>query len=96
MSKRDKIIAAIYSTIEVVNEMLPSDRRIEKSESSLLMHKDGNLDSMAFIHFIVTLENKIQEQFGVSVNLTEASEKAKDAQPLASVKELVSFLEKSL
>lgn len=72
-NKKD-IVNIIYRSIDEVNQLQPPNKRVLKSMESVLLGEKSALDSLGFINFVVTLEQKIQEEFGVQISLTEDEE----------------------
>ena len=54
-----------------MNEQLPADRKLAKSDTTTLVGADGALDSLGLVNFIVALEQKLESDFQVSVSLID-------------------------
>src|SRR5262245_33821206 len=72
MPDRDRIIDQIYQAIDEVNLQLPPDRQVAKGERTLLIGNTGALDSLTFLNFIVTTEEKINSSFNVAIPLASS------------------------
>ena len=70
----DRITDLIWDAIDEVNALLPEDARIVRSEDAVLLGAAGGLDSFGLVNLVVALEQRIEDEFGVS--LTLADEKA--------------------
>jgi acyl carrier protein len=70
-SKLTDVLNVIYESISDLNVQLPAERRIDKSPASVLFGEGGTLDSLGLSNFIVITEQKLQEFFGFSVDLTD-------------------------
>jgi acyl carrier protein len=67
----DKALNVIYTAIEEINLQRPKKKHIPKSPQSVLFGNDGRLDSLDLANFIVLAEQKVQENFGKSIDLTQ-------------------------
>ena len=64
-----EVIASIFFAVDDVNKKLPRNEQIEKSKNTILMGASGNLDSLELANLIVSIEQKIEENFGVPLML---------------------------
>ncbi len=64
--ERKEVIYLIYGVIDKVNELLPDEQKLTKSENTKLYGTDGQLDSLGMVNFIVALEQKIEEDNGMT------------------------------
>ena len=71
MQNSDKLIQTLYDAIDEVNELLPQPGRIKKSLETIFWGTLSNVDSLTIINLIVSIEEKIVENFGVTLNLSE-------------------------
>ena len=67
----DKILAAIYSAIDELNEMREPGNRIAKAPNTILSAADGALDSLALVNLIVAVETNIEKSLGRILTLTD-------------------------
>ena len=91
----EKIRQAIYRAVEETNEQLPQGRQLEKSPDTVLFGKGGQLDSLGLVSFIVEVEQKIEEELGVSITLADEramSQKNSPFMTLGALTEYVSLL----
>ena len=63
----------IYDVIEEHNKLNPIELHLEKSSKTNLLGKDGILDSLGFINFLIEVESSLQEK--VSKNISIVDEK---------------------
>ena len=69
MGNEERIQKGILSAIDELNEQLPRKQKIRKSVDSVLLGQKGGLDSLGLVNLIVSVEQKIEEDFGLSVSL---------------------------
>ena len=69
--ERSDVIASLYAVIDVLNEQLPKDRKLEKSPELALVGPDSAIDSLMLINLVVETEGRIAEKFGCEVMLVD-------------------------
>ena len=95
MEQREKLIYLIYRAIDEVNQLLPSERHLEKTLETILLNNSfqGSLDSLGMVNFIVALEQLIQEELGISVSVADDLIISKTQNPFESVAVLADNLD---
>jgi acyl carrier protein len=71
MSHLEKIRAAVYRTVDAVNDLLPPEEALEASDDLVLIGKNGGLDSMGFVNFVVALEEELERELGGDLNIED-------------------------
>jgi len=66
----DGAMKVIYGSIDQLNLQLPQNKRIQQSPDTVLFGAGGRLDSLGLANFIVITEQKLEEHFGFSFDLT--------------------------
>jgi peptidoglycan/xylan/chitin deacetylase (PgdA/CDA1 family) len=69
-SRRDGVYNAIYAAITELNLQLPKEKRIQPRPDTVLFGNEGKLDSLWLANFIVMAEQKLDDAFGIQVDLT--------------------------
>lgn len=62
---------ALIGTVEELNKQFPASRQLPLSVDVALTGPSGSLDSLGLINFIVMAEQKLEEEFGTTVSLTD-------------------------
>jgi len=70
MESTDQIMAAIYSAVDEINQTLPPENHIPKSEDTVLMGPQSAIDSLGVVLLIVAIEQKVSRALGRTVVLT--------------------------
>ena len=96
MSINNKIMQAIYAAIDRTNELMPKGQKMEKSINTLLFDKEGFLDSLGLVNFIVAAEEITEDLFGRALNLSSAIDDLKNENHLRTVGTFAVFIEKRL
>jgi len=91
---RQEVLDVIYESIDQVNKSLIGNK-IEKKLDSLIFGQ-GKIDSMAFVTFVISVEERVNSRFGVSVDLAGESTLMEDVNPFRSIKTLTCYIEKLL
>jgi acyl carrier protein len=78
----------IFSAIDEVNERLSGEEQLEKSINTTLFGESGKLDSLGLVNLIVAIEQKIEDEYGITVVLVEEGELG-DMIPFATTGNLV-------
>jgi len=81
----DIVMDVVFSAIDEINQQLPKEGRLAKNMKTALYGRDGILDSLGLVTFIVALEQKIEERLGVTIMLADERIMAKDSNPFSSV-----------
>ncbi len=71
MVKNEKVIQALFEAVDEFNQQLSEGQRLKKSRDTCLYGKAGILDSLALVTFIVTTEQKLEEEFGITLTLAD-------------------------
>ena len=67
----ERIIGAVGLAIDKINRSRQIDRKLGKSLESVLLGPGGNLDSLALVSLIIGVEEKIEEEFEITVTITD-------------------------
>ncbi len=90
MSNYEKLLAVVYEALDVVNQMLPIEKRVSKSEDLEIFGKDVALDSLAQVNLLVAMEEKVGEHLGTYVSFVDLL--GKDQQQRFRVDEVIKWL----
>ena len=71
MINNGKIIQSIMDAIDEINERYPEDKRLSKSVDTVLTGESGKLDSLGLVSFVVSVEERIQNDLGVNISLAD-------------------------
>jgi acyl carrier protein len=81
----DRITTLIWDAIDEVNELLPVDARVPREDDAILLGKSGALDSFGLVNLVVALEQRIEDEFGVSLTLADEKAMSYSRSPFRSV-----------
>jgi acetyltransferase-like isoleucine patch superfamily enzyme/acyl carrier protein len=87
---------ALFCAIDEVNQQLPTDKRLDKSERTVIFDgpggKGGGLDSLGLLNLIVTAEQKIEEEFGCSINIADDGAMSQKNSPFKNLGTLARYV----
>jgi hypothetical protein len=89
VTTEERVVRAIFSAIDVVNQQLPRAERLEKSLRTALLADTGTLDSLGMVNLIVAAEQNIEDEFGISVRLLDEDVMSLRDSPFGDVNSLV-------
>jgi D-alanine--poly(phosphoribitol) ligase subunit 2 len=88
----EKVTQSIFGAIDEVNEQLPKQDKLEKSGSTGIFGSNGRLDSLGLVSLITTIEQRIEEDFGITVTILENIDELEDDNPFETVSALTNYL----
>jgi acyl carrier protein len=96
MSAQEKVLEVIFDAVDNLNRQLAEDQRLAKSTETMLMGENGSLDSLGLVNFIVAVEEKIEEQFTMSIVLSDESLILSANSPFRTIGTLVDYITNQL
>ena len=91
MINNEKVIQTIFDAIDEINEQRPDEPPLAKSTGTVLFGESGTLDSLGLVHFIVAVEQGLEETFGVSLILADEKAMSQKNSPFRSVETLAEY-----
>lgn len=91
LSLDQRVVQCVLSVIDEFNEELPAGLKLGKSMDTALYGPSGQLDSLNLVQLIVALEQKLEEEFDVSVTLADERALSQRRSPFASVGSLSEY-----
>jgi len=88
----EQIERALARAIDDLNRQLPEDRKLAKSPDAVLFGKNGQLDSLGLVSFIVEVERKVEEELGVSIILADERALSQQNSPFMSLQSLEKYV----
>lgn len=94
MNKR--VTKAIFSAIDEVNQQLPKEKKLEKSNNTVLIGQSTKLDSLGQVNLIVAIEEKIEENFDTAITLTDELAMSHENSQFHTIGSLCEYITKHL
>ena len=80
----------------IISELSILDKDITSTPDTKLFGNDGILDSMGLVNLVVSLEERIQEEFDVAITLADESAMSLSKSPFLTVASLADYIEELL
>ncbi|MCA9408514.1 MAG: acyl carrier protein [Candidatus Omnitrophica bacterium] len=93
MADKQKILNTIYDAIDEVNLSLPQEKKVVKSEDTVLFGVNEQIDSLGLTMLIVAIEQKVEEAFGTVITLVDGSTMSNENSPFQSIRALVEYID---
>ncbi len=88
---KKKILNVINFSIDQVNKDLSINIKIDKNENSVIFN-NSNIDSLAFVNFIMSIEKNISKEFDISFDLANEELLMEKLSPFRTVNALVDYI----
>lgn len=88
----DDALEVVHQALDLLNEQLPPQRRIQKLADEQLFEPEGPLDSLGLINLVVNVEGELQRRFGKPISLVDASTMDNSKLPFSTVGTLLSYV----
>jgi len=89
---RQRILEVIHAVIDDLNAQWSDRPPIAKAGDAVLFGREGALDSLGLVHFVVGVEQGLAETLGVSVTLASDRAMARQHSPFRTVDRLADFI----
>ncbi|MDQ3019272.1 MAG: hypothetical protein M3R36_01685 [Bacteroidota bacterium] len=96
MYNTENINKIIFDAIDELNGSMSEESKLDKSANSVLYGYKSKLDSLGLVNFIVDVEQRVQDEFGTSINLADEKALSEKNSPFLSVKTLSDYILKLL
>ncbi len=93
MADKEKILQVVFSAIDEINQNACKEDPLEKSTDMVLFGSSGKIDSLAFMTFIISVEEKIEKVFNLPIILTSEGALSQEDNPFETVGELVDYID---
>jgi acyl carrier protein len=90
--KADRIKDAIDRAVDEINDQLPKGRKLEKAQDAVVFGNNGQLDSLGLVSFIIEVEQKLDEEFGVSITLADERALSQQNSPFMTLGKLADYI----
>jgi len=90
---RAQLREAVFAALDDLNAQRPPHQRLPKALDTALTGEHGPLDSLAFVNFIVALEQRLDAMFGTTMSLLDDERLDPTAGQFRTVQALIEYLE---
>ena len=92
MIRNEKAIQVVFSTVDEINLELPKAQQLKKDIDTPLFGESGKLDSMGLVNLIVATEQKIEEEFDVTITLADERAMSQKNSPFRTIGTLADYI----
>lgn len=89
---REKIIQVLFEVVDNLNRQLPPEQKLQKTVETVITGANSRLDSLGLINLVVATEQKMEDEFGVTVTLTDDALWASEDGPFRTLGTLADYL----
>lgn len=88
---KQRVVELIYEAIDSINDTLPSQRQLDKTQTTVLFGSGTTLDSLGLVNLIVAFEQQIVDELDVPVTLADERAMSVRNSPFRSVDTLADY-----
>ena len=88
----ERVLQVLYRAVDRVNEQLPDERQLDKTPQTILFGKNGRLDSLGLVSFIVEVEQELEDEFGVGITLADERAMSQKNSPFLTLQTLEEYI----
>jgi len=92
MTDDRRLVEIIYDAIDEINELLPAERQALKSLDAVLVGESGSLDSFGLVNLIVAVEQRVNDELGVTLTLADERAMSRSRSPFRTVATLRDYI----
>ena len=93
---KDFILELIYRVIDEQNNLNPKELKLKKSEETILIGQKGNLDSLAFLTFLVEVESIVKKNIDENIVIIDEILFSEENGPYNTIASLSEYILKKI
>jgi len=82
----------VFDAIDEINKDLPEKHKLKKSLDCVIYGSQDSLDSLELVDFVVLVEQKIDDQLGNTISLTDDKAMSQKVSPFRTIDTLVDYI----
>jgi acyl carrier protein len=82
----------VLETLDEINEGLEEPEKIDRSINTILVGHGGQIDSLGLVQLIVSVEQKVNDNFNVEVSIVDDKAFSQNHSPFRTVGTLIDFV----
>jgi acyl carrier protein len=90
---KQNILNIVTSSVNSVNQLIDKKVPIELGETAPLYGSSGVLDSLSLVNLIVSVEEGIEDEFGVAIILASEKAMSQRKSPFSTIGALADYIE---
>ena len=88
----NQIKEILFKSVEEINKTLDEDQQLELSTETVLLGKDGNIDSITLVNLIVAIEESIEDELNVEITLADEKALSQKESPFRTIGTLIDYI----
>jgi len=88
----NQIKEILFKSVEEINKTLDEDQQLELSTETVLLGKDGNIDSITLVNLIVAIEESIEDELNVEITLVDEKALSQKESPFRTIGTLIDYI----
>ena len=88
----NQIKEILFKSVEEINKTLDEDQQLELSTETVLLGKDGNIDSITLVNLIVAIEESIEDELNVGITLVDEKALSQKESPFRTIGTLIDYI----
>jgi len=93
VNENQKIVALVTRIADEFNEQLEFKINVERGRDAPLFGRDGVLDSLGLVSFVVAVEQAIESELGITLTLADEKAMSQKHSPFRTVGALADYVE---
>ena len=83
----------VFAAVDEVNQQLRRAQRLDKALDTVISGEGGRLDSLGLVNLVFAIEQKVEQDFGLSVTLADDVVMAQEQNPFRTLGTLAEYLQ---
>jgi len=92
MAQTDRVLRVIFEVVDELNEQFSNTHKLQKDRDTVLFGKSGKLDSLDMINLMVTTEEKLSDEFGMVISITDERAMSQANSPFRTIGTLADYV----
>ena len=88
----NQIKEILFKSVEEINKTLDEDQQLELSTETVLLGKDGNINSITLVNLIVAIEESIEDELNVEITLADEKALSQKESPFRTIGTLIDYI----
>jgi len=95
-SKNDSMVVLVLQSLSEVREQFGIPESVEPTGETVLFGLGGELDSLGLVNLVILLEEKISDELGAQIALTDERAMSQEHSPFRTVTTLAGYISRLL
>ena len=92
MPTMDRTYKVLFSAVDLLNDELPPKQRLTKTPETIVFGRDGKLDSLALVNFLLLTEQKLEDEFNFPISLADERAMSQERSPFRTIATMADYI----